>query len=59
MFTMQKRDKVVGTRIPKADCDLLDEIVENDIQWNNRGHLLYSIIHSWVEEQRAQKKEKE
>ena len=56
---MADRDVVVSTRIPKADRLSLIEIVDEDIQWNNLGHLLYVIIHSWIEEQQAQKKEKE
>lgn len=54
---MTDRDVIVSTRIPKADRLSLIEIVDEDIQWNNLGHLLYVIIHSWIEEQRAKKRE--
>lgn len=50
-------ETVVAARIPKDDADFLDKVVDTDIQWNTRSHLIKGIIHYWVEEQRAKKLE--
>ena len=52
-------ETVVAARIPKDDADFLDGVVDTDIQWNTRSHLIKGIIHYWVEEQRAKIQEAE
>jgi len=51
-------DVLVAAVISKADADFLDKTAATDIHHRNpQGHLVKEIIHGWIEEQRAKKKE--